>query len=113
MGIVIIIKIKKSIRQSQKTAKVAVIKSPQFSVIHYAHPSVSSQVPVSNQSYPNPVYAQQQTPQTSTDSEAAMTSVSPQAAPSYGDAEHAAVGFTSDQLALLDGNNRHGNNILT
>ena len=116
MGIVIIIKIKKSIRRSQKTAKVAVIKSPQFSVIHYAHPAVSSQVPVSNQSYPNPVYAQQQTPQTSTDSEAAITSVSPQAAafyPSYGDAEDAAVGFTSDQLALLDNNNRHGNNIFT
>ena len=45
-----------------------------------------------------------------------MTSVSPQAAafyPPYDDAEHAAFGFTSNQSALPDGNNHHGNNILT
>ena len=116
MGIVIVIKIKKFIRQLQKTARVAVIKSPQFSVIHYAHPSVSSQVSVGNLSYPNPVYTQQQTPHTSTDTEAAVTSVSPQATafyPPYDDAEHAAVGFTSKQSALSDGNNRHGNNVFT
>ena len=105
---IIVIRKRKSIRRSQQTASVAVATPPQTSVLHYTYPSVSSQAPVSNQSYPNPVYAQQQTPQASTGNEAAMTSVSPQAAafyPHYHGAGHAAaVGFTSNQSHLPDSN---------
>ena len=106
--IIIVIKKKKSIRLSQETASVAVATPPQASALHYTYPSVSPQAPVSNQSYSNPVYAQQQTPRASTDNEAAMTSISPQAAtfyPHYHGIEHAAaVGFTSNQSHLPDGN---------
>ena len=105
---IIVIKKKKSIRRSQQTASVAVATPPQASILHYTYPSVSSQAPVSNQSYSNPVYVQQQTPQASTGNEAAMTSVSPRAAtfyPRYNGAESAAaVGFTSNQSHLPDGN---------
>ena len=106
--IIIVIKKKKSIRRSQQTASVAVATPPQPAVILYTNPSVSPQVPVRNQSYPNPVYAQQQAPQTSTGNKTSVTSVSLQPAafyPNYHGAEHApAVKFTSNQSALPDGN---------
>ena len=51
---------KKSIRQSQQTTTVA---PPQGSVVLHTNAMVSSQAPATNQSYPNPTYAQQQTPQ--------------------------------------------------
>ena len=105
---IIVIKKKKSIRRSQQTAGVAVATPPQPAVILYTNPSASSQASISNQSYPNPVYAQQQAPQTSTENEASVTSVSPQPAafyPNYHGTEHApAVKFTSNQSALPDGN---------
>ena len=105
--IIIVIKKKKSIRRPQQTADIAVATPPQASVLHYTYPSVPSQAPVSNQSHSNPVYAQHQTPQSSTDNETAVTSISSQPAafyPNYHGAEHtAAVGFTSNQSALPDG----------
>ena len=106
--IIIVIKKKKSNRRSPQTESVAVATPPQPTVVFYTNPSVPSQAPVSNQSYPNPVYAQQQTPQSSTGNEAVVTSVTPQAAAfnsNYHGAGHAgAVGFTSNQSALPDGN---------
>ena len=109
VGIIIMaIKKKKSIRRLQQTGRVAVATHRRASVLHYTYQPVPSQAPVSNQSYSNPVYAQQQTPQSSTGNEAAVTSVSPQPAefyPHYHGAGHtAAVGFTSNQSALPDGN---------
>ena len=102
--IIIVIKKKKSIRQLQQTGRVAVATPPQASVLQYMYPSVSSQAPVSNQSYSNPVYAQQQTPQSSTGNEAAVTSVSPRAATFYphyhGTGHTATVKFTSNQSHL-------------
>ena len=106
--ILIVIKKKKANRRSPQAESVAVATPPQPAVVFYTNPSVPSQAPVSNQSYPNPVYAQQQTPQSSTGNEAVVTSVTPQAAafnPNYHGAGHAsAVGFTSNQSALPDGN---------
>ena len=106
--IIMVIRKKKSITQSQQTASVTVATPPQASVLHYTYPSVSSQAPVSNQPYSNPIYAQQQTPQVSTGNEASMTSVSPQPAAFYpnhcGAGHAAAVGFTTNQSALPDGN---------
>ena len=106
--IIIVVKKKKSIRQLQQTGRVAVATPPQAPVLHYTYPSVSSQAPVSNQPYSNPVYGQQQIPQASTRNEAAMASISPQAAtfyPNYYGAGHAApVGFTSNQSYLSDSN---------
>ena len=106
--IIIVIKKKKSIRQLQQAGRVAVATPPQAPVLHYTYPSASSQAPVSNQSYLNPVYAQQQTPQASTGNEAAVTSVSPQAGTFYPNCysagNAAAVGFTSNQSYLPDGN---------
>ena len=106
--IIIVIKKKKSISQSQQIASVAVATPPQPTVVLYTNPSVSSQAPVSNQSYPNPIYVQQQTLQASTGNEAAITSVSPQPATfdpnHYGAGHAAAVGFTTNQSALPDGN---------
>ena len=106
--IIMVIRKKKSITQSQQTASVAVAIPPQASVLHYTYPSVSSQAPVSNQPYSNPIYAQQQTPQVSTCNVPSMTSVSPQPAAFYpyhcGAGHAAAVGFTTNQSALPDGN---------
>ena len=102
--IIIVVRNKKSIRPLQQTGRVAVATTPQATLLQYTYPSASSQIPVSNQPYSNPVYAQQQTPQSSTVNEAAVTSVSPQAAafyPHYHGAGHtAAVGFTSNQSHL-------------
>ena len=101
---IIVIKKKKSIRRSPQTTRTAVTTPPQASVLHYTYPSVSPQAPVSNQFYSNPVYDQQQTPPALTGSEAAITSVSPQAATFYphyhGAGNAAAVGFTSNQSHL-------------
>ena len=106
--IIIVIRKKKSLRQLEQTGRVTEATLPQASVLHYTYPSVSSQAPVSNQPYPNLVHNQQQTPQASTGNEAAMTSISPQAAmfyPNYyGAGNAAAVGFTSNQSYLPDGN---------
>ena len=106
--IIIVIRKKKSIRRSQQTGRVTVATPPQASIPHYTYPSVSSQAPVSNQPYPNPISVQLQTPQASTGNEAAVTSITPQAIsfyPNYYGGGHAApVGFTSNQSHLLDGN---------
>ena len=106
--IIIVTRKKKSLRQLEQTGRVTEATLPQASVLHYTYPSVSSQAPVSNQPYPNLVHNQQQTPQASTGIEAAMTSISPQTAMSYpnyyGAGNAAAVGFTSNQSYLPDGN---------
>ena len=95
--IIIVMKKKKSIRRSQQTATVA---SPQAPVVLHTNALVSSQAPPTNQSYPNPTYAQQQTPQALTGNEAALTPVGPQPVvyyPHYHGAGHAAaVGFASN-----------------
>lgn len=101
---IIVIKKKKSIQRSPQTARTAVATPPLASVLHYTYPSVSPQAPVSNQFYSNPVYDQQQTPQALTGNEAAIISVSSQAATFYphyhGAGNAAAVGFTSNQSHL-------------
>ena len=106
--IVIVIRKKKSIRRSQQTGRITEATPPQAPALHYTYPSVSSQAPVTNQSYLNPVYAQQQTPQASTGNEAVVTLISPQATsfyPNYYGGGYAApVGFTSNQSHLPDGN---------
>ena len=106
--VIIVIKKKKSIRRSQQTATVTIPTPPQASVLLHTNALVSSQAPASNQSYPNPAYAQQQTPQVLTGNEATLTPVGPQSVvyyPHYHGAGHdAVVGSASNQLALPYGN---------
>ena len=106
--VIIVIKKKKSIRRSQQTATVTMPTPPQASVLLHTNAMVSSQAPATNQSYPNPAYAQQQTPQALTRNEATLTPVSPQPVvyyPYYHGAGHAAaVGSASNQSALPYGN---------
>ena len=106
--IIIVIKKKKSISRSQQTATVAVNPPPQASVILYTNALASSRAPASNQSYPNLVYAQQQTLQASRGNEAVLTSVNPQPFayyPHYHGAGHApTVGFSSNQSVVPVGN---------
>ena len=106
--VIIVIKKKRSIRRSQQTATVAMPTPPQASVVLHTNATVSSQAPATNQSYPNPAYAQQQTPQVLTSNEATLTPVGPQPVvyyPYYHGAGHVtAVGSASNQSALPYGN---------
>ena len=106
--VIVVIKKKKSIRRSQQSATVAMPTPPQASVLLHTNAVVSSQAPATNQSYPNPAYAQQQTPQVLTGNEATLTPVGPQSVvyyPHYHGAGHdAVVGSASNQLALPYGN---------
>ena len=106
--VIVVIKKKKSIRRSQQSATVAMPTPPQASVLLHTNAVVSSQAPATNQSYPNPTYAQQQTPQVLTGNEATLRPVGPQSVvyyPHYHGAGHdAVVGSASNQLALPYGN---------
>ena len=107
--VIIVIKKKKSIRRSQQTATVAVPTPPQASVLLHTNALVSSQAPATDQSYPNPVYVQQQTPQVLTGNEATLAPVGLQPVvyyPYYHGAGHvtAVVGSASNQSALPYGN---------
>ena len=106
--VIVVIKKKKSIIRSQQSATVAVPTPPQASVLLHTNTMVSSQAPATDQSYINPTYTQQQTPQVLTGNEATLTPVGPQPVvyyPYYHGAGHAAaVGSASNQSALAYGN---------